>query len=230
MSALSASDLNDRLHGAYEAAWPALSEVVARTPGASGVHLVRVPEAWPRLPVRLAVVGQQTAGWDRCETATDQRARYPDDGFVDAKSHTPFWCATREIADALNDPDHPVLWCNLVAVDVDRKAPPEQVRNAIRAAAPPHGLLRTLLEITQPDAVVFLTGPSGYYRWEVQQQFDGITEHPVDGCPEKSLCRLSHPALPPATFRLYHPNYLRRSKQWPLVGRVIAEVRRELDA
>ena len=226
---LDVSAANAALTRVYESAWPALSAVVRETPGASGAHLVRIPEGLADVPVRVAVVGQQTAEWGRADTAEVQLKYYPADGGIGDRKHTPFWRATRQVVDALTEREGvPVVWTNLVAVDVNKKQAPPDVRDAVRAAVPPHGLLRHVLAAAQPDAVVFFTGPSGYYEWEVEQQFPGIERVPVDGQDTRALVRLEHEALPRASFRTYHPAYLQRRERWGLLDVLVEEARRAL--
>ena len=52
---------NKSLLHAYEAAWSSIKSVIDGTPGASGAHLVRIPDEFADVPVRVAIVGQQTA-------------------------------------------------------------------------------------------------------------------------------------------------------------------------
>ena len=172
------------------------------------------------LPVRLAIVGQETRGWDRRDKASDQAALYPDDGLVRGKVHTPFWTAVASLSEALNGrADAPVLWGNLVAVETggkDKRSPlAERVRDAARAATPAledgqegGGILPHVLRVARPDAVVFFTGPHAFYAWEMEQQLPGVRLEAVGGHRKSALAVVRHPTLPHASFRSYHPNYL----------------------
>lgn len=215
------NDANDHLLSVYEASWDGLMAARALDPGASGPHLPLIPERWGKLPVRLAVVGQETRGWDRRDTAAAQADLYPSDGLVHGKSYTPFWKAVAALSEALNgQPDAPVLWCNLVPVEVGgkdkRSALAERVRDAARAAVSPApdgagmGLLAHILRAARPDAAVFFTGPHAFYAWEMEQQFPGLMLEAVPGHSESALAAVRHPALPSSSFRSYHPNYLQR--------------------
>ena len=203
-----------------------MTRVLDATPRASGPHVVRIPDRFADAPIRLVVVGQETMGWDRRDSAEAQRALYPVDTVVERKRRRPFWRASCEIADALGGRKNaPFLWANLVAADVGRKQAPPDVRNALREAAPPHGLLRYVLKAAQADVVSFFTGPRGYYAYEMEQQFPGLEQIDVEGFDRRALVRLRHEALPAASFRSYHPNYLRRSKRWEIVAAIAAAAR-----
>lgn len=219
---------NAALLQSYEAAWPALRAAVDAN-GTSGAHLVRIPAGLAHVAVRVAIVGQETAGWTCADSAEAQRDLYPEDGVVHAKQHTPFWRAGREIADTLNGSDGtPFLWANLVAADVDKKRASPAVRDALHEAAP--GLLRAALAAARPHVVLFLTGPSEHYAYETEQQFPGIEYVPVDGYDPRALVQLRHPDLPAASFRSYHPAYLQRSRRWGVVAVIADEARRQLAA
>lgn len=208
---------NASLLRTYEAAWPSVTDVVNATPGASGAHLVRIPEGFADVPIRVAIVGQQTADTHSDAVAQrslhEQLARYPEGGVVREKSGTPFWQAACKVADALvGQKDAPLLWTNLVAMDVDGQQPSEGVRDAIRGSVPPHGLLRHILEAAEPDVVVFFTGPNGYYAYEMRHQFPGLELREVEGYEPNALVQVAHPALPAASFRSYHPKPLQMKK------------------
>ncbi|PAP75090.1 hypothetical protein [Rubrivirga marina] len=212
---------NARLRSVYEGAWPRLREASASTEGASGVHLVRIPDRLGGAPVRVAVVGQETQTWPDEPTVDAQLAHYPADGFVHGRSHSPFWRAAWELADGLTGVEGaPVLWANLAPVDVDGRRPFRSVRRLYREAVPPHGLLRHALDAARPHVIVFFVGPTEPYADEIECQFPGVEFEAVDGHGPRELVRLRHPALPAASFRSYHPNYLRRSGRWENVGRI----------
>ena len=91
-----------------------------------------------------------------------------------------------------------MLWFNLVKVDQHKQRAKPDVEEAVSAI----GLLPAELEITQPDAVVFFTGPryDGRMRKTFPEiEFSGIT--PL-------IARVLHPALPYSSFRTYHPKFL----------------------
>ena len=224
---LDTGSANAELIRLYEDAWPRLQQAREGYSGASGIHLPMIPDGYGGLPVRLAVVGQESKGWNAAETAREQAALYPDDGHVRARQGTPFWRAAREVADGLNEcEDAPVLWANLVAVDTGGR-PPTELRDSVREAVPPTGLLPRVLEAASPDAVVFFVGPDPYYAWELEQQFPGVRREAVDGCDERVLSRVVHPDLPTASFRSYHPRKLNYG-DWNTVSDLARLIRQAL--
>lgn len=229
---LDVSRANQTLLGVYENAWDELLRLRQLDRKVSTPHLVRIPKGYEELSVRVAIVGQQTANsepWGDERSASELFDRYPEDGVVGSRRGSPFWRAARQVTDALaGQDDAPVLWANLVAVDVGGRRPPAAVRDAARRAVPPHGLLRHVLAAAQPDAVVFFVGPTGYYGWELGQQYPDLQTEPVDGYPARTLHRLVHPELECVAFRTYHPAYLQRSTQWDIVDALPVLVRAAL--
>lgn len=222
---------NDQLMDLYQRVWPALQQVRAEHGATEGIQLVRLPDGWESVPLRVAIVGQETFGWTNKATAEEQVAYHPADGRLLSRSNTPFWSAVRFLMSRLTgDPATAFLWANLVPIDGGKRRAPEALRNAIREAVPAAngttggGLLPHVLAAAEPDVIIFLTGPSGYYRWEMEQQFPGIEEERVGDYGVREILRFRHDALPEATFRTYHPNYLRRTRRFDeLLGRVADE-------
>jgi hypothetical protein len=117
-----------------------------------------------------------------------------------------------------------ILWSNLFRVDWNGRSvlkAEQRVLDKITSAQ--RNILRDEIAILQPGSVVFLTGPG--YDFELKAEFGGIKFHDVDGVPANVLARLAHPDLPFKSFRTYHPTYLRRSKQWDVLGRVASLIR-----
>lgn len=153
------SDMNRRLLQVYsrvlgEDIWNQLA-------GEQDLHgplLIEVPAAYHTAKVKLMVVGQQTAGWGHpaehsIEDLLDQYRRFM--GSLPRQS--PFWQAADSIYSCLN-PDGPpggFLWSNLIKVDVRTKRPRPELEDLICST----GLLQHEISITQPDAIVFFTGP-----------------------------------------------------------------------
>ena len=186
--------------------WPRL----AKEPDLGGPLLVEVPDAYCKAKVKLMIVGQQTAGWGHPadDSIRDLLGQYR--GFeLGRRMSSPFWEATYEIYNFLN-PDGPpqgFVWSNLIKVDVNKKRPSRELEELICSI----GLLRHELSITEPDVVVFFTGPS--YDARLRTTFPGVKCERVNDF----VNRLSHDALPEKAFRSYHPGYLKRSKHWPVI-------------
>lgn len=223
---------------AADAIMQMLSNAGSLTPGLrarlSAPFVVRPPESWRSARVRLAIYGQETYGWyDDLTNCTDDPAQidrladtYSDFDFAESYPkfrRSAFWRAHRQLAAALEGNDfRKVLWLNLVKVDSligdaqsgsmwDNLSYPEidEVSAWQRAAF--------LVEMEEAGArsAIFFTGPR--YDLYIRNMLDDVRFMPIDGYGVSALCRLSHPRLPATSFRTYHPSYLARSGQWPLL-------------
>ena len=104
---------------------------------------------------------------------------------------------------------------HLVRVDQRRDRPSQKVEMSVSQL----GLLSQEIAITNPDAVVFFTGP--HYDARLRSSFPSVEYQAVS----PTLARLKHYGLPVSAFKTYHPNYLRRSRQWSVLEDVVELIR-----
>ena len=217
--------MNDDLFAYYGRALPAIRHAVTASglDAVSDPFFVSIPEGYKSQPVRLMVVGQETHGWGDGTTADVATLLDRHRRFDLARGHSarrsPFWRAAHSINERLGN-DGDFVWANLIPLDQGKWRPLPALRDRVREAAPAPGVLGKLIEVTEPGAVVFFVGPTGYYQYELGRQFQGVERRGVDGFTHRELIHLHHHALPEATFCTYHPAYLQRSKRWGIVDRV----------
>ena len=214
--------MNERLRAVYESTLPIFEGLKQGVEGISEPHFLHVPEEYAAAPVRLMVVGQQTYGWQRdAEEPDPVRARtkeYERFGLGRHYRRSPFWSAAHHLHRRVNPgaPDRGFLWSNLVKVDCNQHRPNRDLEDFVASLE----LLQREIEITEPQAVVFFTGPA--YEERLRSSFPGVAAESLD---EHHLSRLEHPGLPKASFRTYHPKYLRLSGRWRLLDRIADEIR-----
>lgn len=135
-----------------------------------------------------------------------------------ANYRSPFWQAYRQVRKAVGNQadglDTTVLWTNLFRVafketSVVKCGTPEEAKLLHSVSAP---VLRCEIEILNPTAVVFYTGPD--YDPYLLGTFEGAKLTAIVGHPERELAAVSHPSLPAKTYRTYHPAYQNRSGKW----------------
>lgn len=208
------SSINTELVRRYKAA---LSSLPRLPDNVSSPLLIRVPEGYESNPRKLMVVGQQTFGWGSPEhsgTVEKLMEGYGEFDLAASYRPSPFWTASHELHKALN-PDSPprtFLWSNLVKVDQEGRRPDPAVEDAVARL----DLLAMEIEVTQPDVVVFFTGPS--YDLRLAATFAGIGFTEI----APGITTLKHPILPARSFRTYHPAYLRRSGKWEILSELAA--------
>lgn len=216
--------MSDPLAAAYLDAvrrWRGLrSSEVPGAPPISAPLVIDVPPGYEASQVRLMIVGQEALGWGESINPTlpaedvlnTLRSWYRDFDRGSRYKATPFWQAAMQIFMALNPAatSRVFLWSNLYKMDVGGRRPSP----ANEAAFDDAHLLRVETEALRPHVVVFFTGPS--YDDRLLRCFPGAMLTPVS----RALVRVSHPALPPLSFRTYHPKYLRMSRQWATLTQI----------
>lgn len=140
-------------------------------------------------------------------------ARHQPDNY-----RSPFWQAYRQIRKTVgNQPDGldtTVLWTNLFRMSFDgtsvvKHGTPEEAKllHSVSAA-----ILQREIEILNPSAVVFYTGPD--YDGYLLSTFEGARLTAIEDHPQREFAAVSHPSLPAKTYRTYHPAYQNRSGKW----------------
>ena len=139
---------------------------------------------------------------------------------------TPFWDAVRELVHFTNAQ---MLWTNLcrctlqdatvVGAYDSGSLTQAQFRDFVDWQ---RGLLAQEVAVLQPTTVVFFTGPT--YDQILLEEFSDVQFQAIGDNPIRALARLSAHGLPFSSFRGYHPNYLRRSKQWDHVATIASAI------
>jgi hypothetical protein len=179
---------------------------------------------------KLLVVGQQTKGW--CGHWADGRTEqtdiilkelekiYREFYFGKTKSRSIFLKAVDTLVAALASEDisrETSVWANVLPFDNDERAPTLELQELFGRAE----LLSHIINVTKPDAVVFLSGH--HYDAAIFEKFHGLKNSAV-GKDAKLLSKLSVSELPGATYRTYHPNFLRRGK-WAVLAQIADLIR-----
>ena len=94
-------------------------------------------------------------------------------------------------------------------------APPDELRNIQNWQG---DCLTREVEMLNPTAVIFLTGP--YYNQILLDQFRGTRLMLVGNLDRRKCAQILHASLPSRSFRTYHPKFLVRSNQWSLLTEI----------
>jgi hypothetical protein len=210
--------MNQQLYNLYCAAVAELDSALPPGAGVSRPLLLYVPDAYHAAAFKLMIVGQETNGWcDPGDTVDTLIGIYCGFNLGQKCYRSPFWQAAHRIYRGLNPqgPERAFLWSNLVKVDQNGRRPESAVEEAVSRL----GLLPAEISITQPDVVVFFTGP--FYDDRLRSTFRGLTLNPGSAV----IARVEHPDLPVHSYRTYHPGYLRRSRQWHVLDELVSRVR-----
>lgn len=174
---------------------------------------------------RWIAVGQETNGWGHfdlksCVDAwvTTALGQYRDFHLGQDYIRSPFWAANyriMELSTGKGSNHTNFLWTNLVKFDEDGRRPSEQLE---QVGFETFNLLPSEIEILAPDAVIFFVGPR--YETRLNQIFPGMQYEQLAAFSSELVYRCKHPDLPTRSFWTYHPNYLRRSRNWAVVEKL----------
>ncbi len=216
--------MNAALLSFYESIYPEVFAALAPFTDVSDPMFCCLPDGYLDTAIRLMIVGQQTNGWGEepgldCAFAYMEHHRKFDLARTYSARSSPFWRGAHELAGLVNPngPERAFLWSNLVKVDQDGVRPSPEIESVISQ----FGMVPKEIEIAQPDAVVFFTGP--YYDERLTAmfpdlQFEFQTEH---------VARLVHPALPGSSFRTYHPKALQMQSAWEAIENIANLIRND---
>jgi hypothetical protein len=212
-----AQQANTALRDVYEQLLSVVRSESATAPERlSAPLLISVPPAYYQSGVRLMIVGQETFDWgdvstNGYRTVDDLRDRYAEFALGRTYRRSPFWAAAHQVYATLN-PNGPLegfLWSNLVKADLGKHRLGATLEGRLSSVP----ALQREIEVTQPDVVLFFTGPR--YDGRLEATFPTSERVAI----ERGLVRVA--GVPGATtaFRTYHPRYLRMSGRWNLLGR-----------
>lgn len=212
---------------------------------ASAPLLLSIREEWKIATSRLLIVGQETNGWtsvihtkprqlrtleDFCKSASgvaEMLHAYDSFDFAQTYSHrnSAFWRAFRHLEENVAETKSEAMWTNLFRVDVGGsvvRGCNEDARNHLRRIQA--GLLTTEVKVLNPTVVIFFSGPT--YDQEIAHTFSGCRfEQVFPDRPEREIALVKSALLPVNSFRIYHPNYLQRSRRWSLIDRLAVHIR-----
>lgn len=224
-SVLKSEQLNKELFKLYKGQWANIEKILKANPQLSHPQLIYVPEKYTETEFRLMIVGQQPYEWhfnkdkgiredldlNPIEKIEKLLWWYKNFSLGERYSRSPFWQAAHKLNELLNPnfPRYSFLWSNLIKTDKRNWPPDPDIEKELRGLR----LLQEEIRITQPNVVVFFTGPD--YDDRIRQDFEG-----VESDWNQDLARLQHKSLPKNSFRTYHPGHLRRKRKWAVINRI----------
>lgn len=194
---------------------------------------------WTESNKKILFVGQETNDWS-CKDASGRQVKtfndflsandsvvamktlYNDFDFGSHYKSTPFWQAFNEVKAAGSS--HTVLWTNLFRFCFNQGSVRQSTQQEYeQISALNAGILAEEIKILKPMAVIFVTGPN--YDAELRHSLPGADFSEFDSqYPVRTVARVKQAVLPITSFRIYHPNYLRRSRKWMILQRVLEAV------
>lgn len=217
------------LNELYRNVWPSF----AALPTDQGLSLplfISLNHSSWNAKLKLLVIGQETFSWygflghqelgaDPVETVLANYAQFK----LGERYNSPFWFETRRLRRLLEADGEQVglAWSNLYPCDQRKRRPIEPLGQSLLALK----VLPSEIKILKPDAVVFFTGRSHYYNEALKFFFNGVQTHDAGVPAGQWIQRIEHDDLPVATFRTYHPGYLRRKKKGATINTLAALIK-----
>ena len=218
--------MTSALRDVYESLWPR----IASLPTDQGLSLplfLSLPDSDAAAGLRLLVVGQETYSWygllgqDLGEDPVGRILGCYSSFNLGAGYRSPFWDATRQLCRLLGTPGNTVdlAWSNLYPCDQRKRRPAVQLRQTL------HDLRQLPREVAvlKPEAIVFFTGPR--YDDALTSLFPASRFIAPEAPCGHWIHRVEHPDLPAASYRLYHPAYLRRRRMGGAIDTVASLIR-----
>ena len=221
---MTANEINKKLYSYYESQWNGIQSILEANEHLSYPLFMSLPENYIQAKIKILIVGQQPCNEDKrdplnadpIQAIMDSYAKFNfgRNYYPSGKDYkSPFWDATRKIYKSLNPDrsDDGFAWSNLLCMDRNNK----RVDPATEKQLLKFHLLTEEISITRPNVTIFFTGPN--YDNCLKETFQGVQFKTIS----KGLDSLEHPELPPKSFRTYHPKYLRISKQWAILDKLV---------
>lgn len=155
---------------------------------------------------KLLVIGKESNGWScHVDDVEKQMGHYENFNVGETYYASPFWSITRYVEEAIGNDSLSCAWSNFSKFDVNQGSPYGEFEKAISTL---DDLIIDEIKIVKPSVCIFFTGPTLDDR--LKKVFEGVKFESCDDWSIRALSRLVHPNLPQHTYRVYHPNYLRR--------------------
>lgn len=244
---------NAKLDKLYKSYLTEITEIYKNKKHLDGPHLMVCSDIPYNVSAKkILFVGQENTGWVfrdfkpegisgltsdvlydyclRCYSMTIKNAITKNNN---RKRSSAFWRAVfkvnKELGNSSNpNPEFPDFvytqvskCCNLE--DLVNKTPPPLSWNDHVEICQKLPLLKNEVVITNPDIVIFFSGPN--YDGKLQVQFNNELkfEKLFEDIPSRQIARVIHPGLPFNSIRTYHPRYLQNKSGY--LNRIISLLR-----
>jgi hypothetical protein len=182
------------------------------------INYPRYPHAWKFGDIRSCT--DFLANPDSIEALCWGYREFQFAAYQPGTSRSPFWQAFREVR---KWPGAGVMWGNIVRMDYSPpisegvslailKAP-ESLRDSVISQQA--NLVADELAILEPHICLFFSGP--YYDGFIRSVWPACAFLACNEAPARQLAKVVDDALPAASFRTYHPKYLRQGDHWPYI-------------
>jgi hypothetical protein len=198
--------MDEQLEQLYRKNWSSLCSALQPYSGLSNPLLASVPYDYEAAIVRLLVVGQETHGWwgewkpkEDVDYVKVLRGYYCL--FSRGRTHSShFFRMARRLQERVNPGADPFgfMWLNLYLCDQNNDLPKEPAATALRTIS----LLRQEINILNPSAIVFFTGPE--YDFTIKKYFPDAELTALSR--SRMWCEFNADGITAKMARTYHPD------------------------
>ena len=219
--------MSDALYELYSSRWNVFIENIQSKVESAMPFLIVPTNDYCISEKRIMIVGQETDSWakevyDFPEEQTHSNVLKVYDRFVNRGGYnSPYWDFIRAIKEAAPSNTQFVI-NNIVKIGKKRDVGCDDYINNLTIEH--MNLLPQELEILKPDMMLFLTGPN--YDHRIEAALGKLkTERVLPNLSSRKFAKLQFcdREMPPS-YRVYHPTYLRRSKNFDLYLDIINDI------
>lgn len=173
--------------------------------------------------IKIMFVGKETNGWNKMDISLESTIHHCLDlakkkMVCENNKTSPFWNFIKKLNEAIN----PKKELNFIWNNINKfgKIKDEKITGSGRGKVDQKVLEQENkyfnvfikeLEISKPDVVIFLTGPS--YDSDSRKKLPNVKFEKCSDLNARQFAHVVHEKLPEKSFRVYHPQYLRQSKK-----------------
>lgn len=182
-----------------------------------GPFLIKIDEQYENAKPRVVFVGQENNGWIGIYKEFLEKfnleyalAHYERFDFENTYWGN-FFCCMKNIRESIfGKDDHTgerrsILWSNLFKFNQWNNPQMNWSDYREKVLELQGNIFQQEIEILQPDAIIFVTGP--YYDDIITRFYSDTNFIEVDKFSTRSIARLNSKNLPYQTYRTYHPEY-----------------------
>lgn len=216
-SMMNAELLNQQLRELYSSHFDDIVRIRDEN-GLSDPILINASQSYVEAQHKIIFVGKETFGWSNSDSRNPKLIDelmevYSKFNMAEGYHSSPFWRAIRKFETELNYQPYSSLFTNISKMDFEGGEVPYESR--LRQNKIP--LLKSELEILQPDLVIFFT--SHHLDDLILSQLPQASKGHLNGYEQRIACKIN--GMKFKSFRTYHPNYLVRSKQTEVYNTIL---------
>lgn len=177
---------------------------------------------------KTLIIGQETNSWYNDYIRSDEDIRTFIDKYksfeLDIGYKKLFMQYAHRINYLINNKDY----LNFVYLNINKFGKEDEagkpVQEVLDAENRFFNIFTDELQILKPDVCIFMTGPN--YDKDIRNKLDNVEFSIFEGYPLNEVSKVKSKYLPIKSYRLYHPGYGNRYKEWynELINKIVSDI------